>query len=608
MGYQALLFCPDEKLARVVGQVFGEIEFGAETVNEPFVAVEKMMSQRYDAIVVDCTDEQNASLLLKSARNSSFNQGSLAIALAEGQAGVAKAYRIGANLVLTKPINVEQAKGTLRVARGLLRKNFDAATATSHAASDVASHSAPTEPATPEPTTATPTLAVWPVLPARGTAKPLTSTASYAETPAIEAPHSAIAAPVQPGEKPAFVPALGGETSAAIVAQAPADSAPPATKLVSQEPARTDAAQLLDAKTPAAPTPVATTAFTSSSAAAAPARASEHIAPAGREITEVKNKEIESKEVEKKIGADTPEKEKAPVIASAVPSQAGTSIRLPSLPYSTALEAVGVKNAGASGHNQRLLIVAAAVLAIAATGYFGWTKFGAATSNRVERQATPLQQPGNVLEVGRMPVGTSFPPAGIINRATGATATAAGKVFATKFAQSSADASPMTRLAYTPRPEEQKAASVPIQVKSAAGGETGQAQTEETISQPPNPLAVATAGDNGLSGLVASPASSVQPVLARIRVSQGVSQGLLIKRVQPKYPANALAVRAQGAVEIEATIDKEGKVVNPRVLSGDRTLTSAALEAVRQWRYKPYYLDGEPVEIQTQITINFKLN
>src|ERR1700704_4092726 len=129
MGYQALLFCPDEKLARVVSQVFSELDFTVEPVHEPFAAVKKLMSQRYDAIVVDCENEQNASLLFKSARNSSSNQSSLAIAVVLGQAGVAKAYRIGANLVLTKPINVEQAKGTLRVARGLLRKNSDAASA-----------------------------------------------------------------------------------------------------------------------------------------------------------------------------------------------------------------------------------------------------------------------------------------------------------------------------------------------------------------------------------------------------------------------------------------------------------------------------------------------
>src|ERR1700687_3110501 len=133
MGYQALLFCPDEKLARGASQGLSELDFTIEPVHEPFAAVKQLMAQRYDAIVVDCENEQNASLLFRSARNSSSNQSSLAIALVEGQAGVAKAYRIGANLVLTKPINVEQAKGTLRVARGLLRKKSDAASAASPA-------------------------------------------------------------------------------------------------------------------------------------------------------------------------------------------------------------------------------------------------------------------------------------------------------------------------------------------------------------------------------------------------------------------------------------------------------------------------------------------
>src|SRR5258705_7041322 len=138
MSYQALLFCLDEKLARVVTQVFSELDFHVEAVNEPFAAVKKLMAQRYDAVVMDCENEPNATLLFKSARNSNSNQSSLALALVEGQTGVAKAYRIGANLVLTKPINVEQAKGTLRVARGLFRKNLDAATSSSTVPAKVA--------------------------------------------------------------------------------------------------------------------------------------------------------------------------------------------------------------------------------------------------------------------------------------------------------------------------------------------------------------------------------------------------------------------------------------------------------------------------------------
>src|SRR3979411_1663618 len=142
MSYQSLLFCPDEKTARTVTQVLTELEFTVEPCSEPFAAVKKLMAEHFDAVVVDCDSEQNATLLFKSARNSGSNQSSLAVAVVEGQAGVAKAFRIGANLVLTKPINVEQAKGTLRVARGLLRKNVDATPASANAPAKVASASA----------------------------------------------------------------------------------------------------------------------------------------------------------------------------------------------------------------------------------------------------------------------------------------------------------------------------------------------------------------------------------------------------------------------------------------------------------------------------------
>src|SRR5713101_6284553 len=122
MSYKSLLFCPDEKTARLVTQVLTELEFTVELSNEPFAAVKKLTDEHFDALVVDCQNEQDASLLFKGARNSSLNHSSLSVAVVEGQVGVAKAFRIGANLVLTKPIHVEQSKGTLRVARGLLRK------------------------------------------------------------------------------------------------------------------------------------------------------------------------------------------------------------------------------------------------------------------------------------------------------------------------------------------------------------------------------------------------------------------------------------------------------------------------------------------------------
>src|ERR1700758_3065409 len=153
MGYQALLFCPDEKTARTVTHVLNDLEFAVEPCTEPFAAGKKLMGQHFDAVVVDCDNEQNATLLFKSARNSTSNQGSLAVAVVEGQAGVAKAFRIGANLVLTKPINIEQAKGTLRVARGLLRKSDPSKPGSATATASFAVPTAPPAAPTPAPTT-----------------------------------------------------------------------------------------------------------------------------------------------------------------------------------------------------------------------------------------------------------------------------------------------------------------------------------------------------------------------------------------------------------------------------------------------------------------------
>ncbi len=80
-----------------------------------------------------------------------------------------------------------------------------------------------------------------------------------------------------------------------------------------------------------------------------------------------------------------------------------------------------------------------------------------------------------------------------------------------------------------------------------------------------------------------------------------------MRRVPPIYPQQAKQARIQGTVELQASIGKDGNITAVNVVSGDKTLALAAADAVKQWKYKPYLLDGQPVEIQTQITVNFKL-
>ena len=112
-----------------------------------------------------------------------------------------------------------------------------------------------------------------------------------------------------------------------------------------------------------------------------------------------------------------------------------------------------------------------------------------------------------------------------------------------------------------------------------------------------------------LGGIVSS--SSLPPKVAtpqKVRVSSGVAAGNLIQKVQPQYPAIAKTARIQGTVILHALIGKDGQVKNLQLVSGHPMLAKAALDAVRQWKYKPYSLNGQPTEIETEVTVNFTLN
>jgi protein TonB len=113
-----------------------------------------------------------------------------------------------------------------------------------------------------------------------------------------------------------------------------------------------------------------------------------------------------------------------------------------------------------------------------------------------------------------------------------------------------------------------------------------------------------------IGGIISSTPVAVPKVATpqRVRVSQGVTQGLLIRKVQPTYPPLARQARIQGSVLLQAEISKDGTIENLRLISGHPMLAPAAIEAVKQWRYKPYILNGEPVEVETQITVNFTLS
>ena len=113
-----------------------------------------------------------------------------------------------------------------------------------------------------------------------------------------------------------------------------------------------------------------------------------------------------------------------------------------------------------------------------------------------------------------------------------------------------------------------------------------------------------------IGGIISSTPVAVPKVATpqRVRVSQGVSNGLLIRKVQPAYPPLARQARIQGQVLLQAQISKDGTIENLQLISGHPMLAPAAIEAVKQWRYKPYMLNGEPVAVDTQVVVNFTLS
>jgi len=121
-------------------------------------------------------------------------------------------------------------------------------------------------------------------------------------------------------------------------------------------------------------------------------------------------------------------------------------------------------------------------------------------------------------------------------------------------------------------------------------------------------------GDTGLNisgvlggGLSSNPPQTDTAQAQRVRVPQAVSNGLLVTKVQPRYPEDAKRARIQGQVVLGALIDKNGGVEELTLVSGHPMLAPAAIEAVKQWKYKPFLLNGQPVKVETQILVDFQL-
>ncbi|HKW88183.1 MAG TPA: energy transducer TonB [Candidatus Acidoferrales bacterium] len=142
-------------------------------------------------------------------------------------------------------------------------------------------------------------------------------------------------------------------------------------------------------------------------------------------------------------------------------------------------------------------------------------------------------------------------------------------------------------------------------VATASAPNVGQYSIPGAIPGVPNGLPGSPNVLSGEDSILAPPQSKTPRMIRR---SEGVQSGMLIHRVEPLYPAIARIARVSGTVELRAIIGRDGSVGSIEVVSGNPLLVRAAVDAVRQWRYRPTILDGEAVEVETRIAVNFVLD
>jgi protein TonB len=476
----------------------------------------------------------------------------------EGQAGVAKAFRIGANLVLTKPINIEQSKGTLRVARGLLRKSE----------------------------------------PAKGV-----STAS--STPSAEQSQVAKAPAIQKTMTPAVAPLTADNTPPPAVKPTPAwpsaaaASASASTKdedllgIESGEPKPMSTASQTRPTLALNPAPVGAMSghFLGGGAASAPAPARDHVQPT---ITE--------KTAEASLSTTAPDKPAERIDSAPVSAGAVTNFSFGGMNDEAQAES--------GGSAKKIIIGIAAALVLAGGLYAGISHFRGsdipAAKDEVAGSESPTTVSQPMANTSKTSVRPEKPSANLpAGSHAGATEPNRIQEIIDETAGDRHSKSEATPNKTSSEDLEEKPEAEPLLVKS--GKIAGR---PKPAAEAPAPSLIGIASPSAgapPAGLVPSTAPTLRPTLSTVNVSQGVSTGLLMKKVAPSYPASALRMQIAGDVELLATISKDGNITHIQVLSGNSQLTKAATDAVKQWKYKPYLLNGEPVEIQTQVTVRFKL-
>ncbi len=516
----ALLLSPDDQAVSAITGVLEEMSVTCERPLDGASAAQKLNSQSFDLVIVDCENLPAAKLIFDVCRRGKNGHNPVPIAIVDGRAGLPTAFRLGAELILTKPVAKDQARSTIRAAVSRVRKD-------AHTNESVPAQSAS---------------AVMPEERAQAAAVSSQLTSFAEPAPSFVAASASTAT--------LSAPALATKMNSAVGTIA----APPAIPKFNSQSVFFSASE-----------PSSDRAALLSSEPARPVNFSDDPVLAELERTEMEESERKSAKLEK-AAADTSAAEiGGPVFSSYPPGQ----------------------------QKRRGPLVALLILGLAGSGFYS------AWMYQPEFRAIAQPQIDRVLDLAGIthrsqipaPAPNAAKPSAQLAPATTPAPQLPAKTPATvpDSAISSATSSPITSAAAT--------ASVP---PAAAPGTAVSPPTSATTTPPPPVVSKPDA-----SAVTSSDARLPGESTAIILSSKGAEKRL-DHSVPPKYPVEARSGQAQGTVVLKEVVDENGKVESVRLVEGNAALATAAIKAVKQWRYRPYVRGGKAQPFQTVVIIDFQ--
>jgi protein TonB len=621
MATRALLLCGDEKAVHAVTQILDELEICFEHSSEPPFALKRLAARRFELLIVDCDNVQNATQVFNSARASNLNKASIAIAIVEGKAGVPSAFRLGASLVLTKPVSLEQARNTLRTGIGMTRKEAQEVKVPVPAPVIPAVQSIPAVfSSTPAPVASAPVVPPLAPLPAVLTpvAPASAPSVTVAKAPVVPAPTAF--APIAPTPTPSV--RKPSEETKPIVAEASAsEKQAPAPRPPSHAPASTEEhkpalTNFTDEQSVPTPGTAALAKAAAAASGAAPAGTSKFdsmFAEPKASDPETKSKITASQAEPVAIAKETEEKKTLPLRIEdplAEDDSVLDPIRDNGVPSFGTQSFAGLEGEKRKGRGT--LVAGVMLLLVAAVGYAAWLtqpafrdiamyEYGeisskiAALRGQPQTSATatpkPLPAPAPTASVPQPQPIPAFATEANTTSGAGPTTPSTNSNPAVATTSPSATSGPAT---ITPQVTNaasasatQKGVSVQPAKQDTTPGHATPSPAVVVVNLPPS----AGAGKSTASDL--------------IEVPEDFADDQVVHRVHPVYPKQARAKKLHGTVVLQAVISKQGKVDSLQLVSGDPQLAQAAAEAVKQWRYKPYSRNGEPTDFQTRVTVDF---